>query len=773
MRSEEDVDINSIHQSFAQFSAMYLSQPDSALNLLKVLRKQIDLDQADDTSLEYYLRELKLYRYVKSDDQFAESIENGKKAYQNSKNENKKLSYEYHEYFQEFKNESSESQYSNWEKLIAKAIALQDKEVEVKSILAYVVALQNGGKKEEALHQLDEAIEMSKAAQNEYLLVLSYLRAAYIYSNYTRHDDVIKNYELALEHSKNVGSILYDAKSLNGLAITNRIQGRYHTSLQYFQQSLAIYNTLQNSSLPGIVRNNMGSLYLYLEDYDKALSEYNKALEYFDKSENKRAISFVNSNIGAIYVKLGDSEKAYEYLTKSIEQKKAINEKLGLLQTYNFLGEMYFNQNNLSEAAANYKETLKLCAELDTERELPISLLGLGKINKQEGKLIAAESYFNQALEKIRNSRDLDDEHECINLLAEVYHLQSKYKKSFEFLQKSIALKDSIASLEKAKEINRLSFDYENQRDQLEQKLQIARLKTDSILKDSIISSSKQRFAFFAVLLFCSLLLLCLLFRIFLQKRAGHDQLREVNELLVKTNSKLELNQNKLKETNTNLSNFAGIAAHDLKAPLRTISGFTSLLSKKYKDEIKEKDKEYFEMISGSAKKLSKMIEDLLVFTRVDQELPEPKKIHLMESAKSTEELLKTSLIENNASLKFDLNHEVIAHPSMLNALIQNIIQNSLKFSHADRIPVIEVKSEISSIGKVLVSIKDNGIGIKEKNVEEIFQGFKKLHREDEYEGTGIGLATCKKIVQFYDGKIWAESEEGIGTTIKFELNAA
>lgn len=251
-------------------------------------------------------------------------------------------------------------------------------------------------------------------------------------------------------------------------------------------------------------------------------------------------------------------------------------------------------------------------------------------------------------------------------------------------------------------------------------------------------------------------------------------KLEALNQDLVNANqSVLSINQS-LKESNKNLSNFASMAAHDIKSPLRTIGSFSQIISKRYKNIVKEKDLEYFQFINSSVNSLSTMIDQLLSFSKI----PDPKSIEL-------ESVNLESLLDEVIKL---LEHEISQHKvtinipdqlphlngnkNLLKQLFLNLLSNAIKFSkNAEPNPMIDITFKEMKHSKVQLSIKDNGIGISPEYHSTIFELFRKLNSAHQFEGNGMGLALCKRIVLAHNGSIWVESKEGKGADFNFILD--
>ncbi|MEM6724827.1 MAG: PAS domain S-box protein [Bacteroidota bacterium] len=247
-------------------------------------------------------------------------------------------------------------------------------------------------------------------------------------------------------------------------------------------------------------------------------------------------------------------------------------------------------------------------------------------------------------------------------------------------------------------------------------------------------------------------------------KRAQIELEDKVNELNEK-NEELK----KYIKSNLQLENFAYIASHDLKEPLRTISGFTQLLNYRYQEVFDERGKEYLDFISTGVNNMNRLIEDLLEFSKVSTGEDQIEQINLRRQLYITVNALHQQISDNRAVVDIEDIPEMVYANKTLIQLFQNLITNAIKFKREEVAPIVKITC--TDIGRYFqFSVADNGIGIKQEYYDRIFLLGKKLHPSSQFEGTGIGLALCKKIVEKHQGRIWVESKFGQGTTFHFTL---
>jgi PAS domain S-box-containing protein len=223
-----------------------------------------------------------------------------------------------------------------------------------------------------------------------------------------------------------------------------------------------------------------------------------------------------------------------------------------------------------------------------------------------------------------------------------------------------------------------------------------------------------------------------------------------------------------LSRSNAELQNFAYIASHDLREPLRTISGFLQILQTKYGDSLDDKAKDYIARSVNASVRLHDMIDDLLSFSRLETRKKPFAKTDLNEVYSAAIHDLEQSLTESGADVRSDRLPVVWADDHQMTIVFRNLIDNGVKFRGKEKPKVrITVKKDED---EWLFSFKDNGIGIDPANVPRIFNMFTRLHSWKDYPGNGIGLAMCKKIIERHGGHIWVESEIGKGSTFMFTI---
>lgn len=268
------------------------------------------------------------------------------------------------------------------------------------------------------------------------------------------------------------------------------------------------------------------------------------------------------------------------------------------------------------------------------------------------------------------------------------------------------------------------------------------------------------------------------IFRWYTNKIRRHNQILQAynqklsSEITQRKNAEQQLNEynEELKRSNRDLEQFAYIASHDLKEPLRMVGNFSGLLAHKYKANLDEDAFEYIGFIEDGVTRMSNLINSLLTYSRVGRKESAYESIQLNSFLKTKFLDLSQFIKEKNAIVEIGDLSAIYGEKEQIGMVFFNLVHNALKFNKSKN-PMVSIQQEKDSEeGFWKFSVKDNGIGIDSRYAEKVFGIFKRLHNKRDYEGTGIGLSLCQKIIFRHQGTIWIESELGEGTTFFFTI---
>ena len=259
------------------------------------------------------------------------------------------------------------------------------------------------------------------------------------------------------------------------------------------------------------------------------------------------------------------------------------------------------------------------------------------------------------------------------------------------------------------------------------------------------------------------------LFRDVTERQQAEQRLRQYTAEVALANQALEKANTELEGHNAELEEFTHVASHDLQEPLRKVVSFGDLLSRTLGDKLDPKSAQYLALMQDATRRLQTLIRDLLVMSRAGRTPLKTEPIRLEQCVQTALDLLSARLQETGAAVHIDPLPTLVVDPTQICQLYQNLVSNALKFGATDRKPEIRITCEEGPEGPVL-GVVDNGIGIEPEYHDKIFEAFQRLHGRDKYEGSGIGLAVCRKIVARHGGTIWVESRLGEGCHFRFRL---
>ena len=255
-------------------------------------------------------------------------------------------------------------------------------------------------------------------------------------------------------------------------------------------------------------------------------------------------------------------------------------------------------------------------------------------------------------------------------------------------------------------------------------------------------------------------------------ERARHElegEIKERRALEKELELRVETQTRELRQTNRELEAFAYSISHDLRAPLRSVSGFAQVLEEDCGDALSDEGHEYISRMKRAAGRMSTMIDELLELSRVGGRSLERHEVDLSRLAGEVAEELRSGEPARVGEFRIEEGLVVSGDPMLLRLVLQNLFANALKFTRTQARYSIELSSRPEA-GRTVYSVSDNGAGFDPEQADQLFRPFGRLHREDQFEGTGIGLATVQRIIHRHGGSVWARSSPGRGATFSFDL---
>ncbi len=258
------------------------------------------------------------------------------------------------------------------------------------------------------------------------------------------------------------------------------------------------------------------------------------------------------------------------------------------------------------------------------------------------------------------------------------------------------------------------------------------------------------------------------------EKRRAEEALRKAHddsEVRVRERTaELETYMRKLQESNQALQDFASVASHDLQEPLRKVTSFGNMLKQTYGDSLGNEGKDFLDRMLNATERMQSLLKSLLDYSRVSTKAEPFRQVDLTSIVREVLSDLEVRIEKTGGEVHVSELPTVEADPTQMRQLFQNLVGNALKFHKEGEKPFIEIRSTSPDNGITEIVVADNGIGFDENYLDRIFVPFQRLHGRGQYEGSGMGLAICKKIVERHGGSIMAKSEPGVGSVFMVEL---
>lgn len=508
--------------------------------------------------------------------------------------------------------------------------------------------------------------------------------------------------------------------------------------------------------------------------FDSALYHLKKAETYAKQQNEKFIPATVYQNLGLVHVEMNKLEEAENYFTEAIGT--------GHLDSIN-IGYIYQNLAFLNLKKGNNKKTIEF---IDRTKNIWTNLnfqKGIYLLSFIESKLAISQNRYSEALDYLQQGRSAYKVNQKL-LLGENFLIEAQIQDSLGNTEAQLAALEN-AILESndltQDQLNTAIFSLSKIQNATKTNLVLAelitKLKTQNINQNKIniarnkimdIESAEAQTIISNQLNYLSVLVAFLLFLsyILIRNKKQKDQIESLNVNLQSSKIKIEEQVAKLTQNNKELEQFAHLASHDLKSPLRNISTFAGLLKRKYNSN---ETQEFLDIIIKSSQNMSAMISDLLRFSTLDQ-TPNIENINFTLIIEHTLARINLQIKDANATIHIDESCDQIIQcdKSLFINVIQNLVVNSIIYCKEDELPVISI-SAFTTFKETTIKITDNGIGIDDSYKDQIFEMFRRLKTKD-VDGTGIGLASCKKIIGHHNGSISVDSKLGEGSTFTIKL---
>lgn len=532
----------------------------------------------------------------------------------------------------------------------------------------------------------------------------------------------------ALEYSIQINENELIAKSYNLIGLNFADFSDEKKAIEYYKKGLDYANKTSNDTIKCWLSNNIANLYSYHKiDFKESIKYYKIGLDYSVKLNDVYEITFNKLNMVTAYFSMGDYQSGIVYLNevkKYVDNKGDIEAKI----TLNSLYADYYNQLNQDiKAEQYYLKALEYCFQNK-----------VGFIN----------SHVSNTFKDISN----------------FYFKKKDFVKAYDFLHKHDSLQDLIYSEERTKEVKIAGQEIEKN----EAKRIIEKIEAEKVIQDEKLFNTK-------VILFLFFIIFTILFLLLFILIKNNKNKRDSNLRLKLANEELKLAKERAEEASNIKTQFISNISHELRTPLYGVIGMTEIIEEEHK-ELKES--QHLKSLKFSAKYLLALVNDILKVYKIEEQ-----KIVLENTLFNLEDELETIVNSlhiiaktNNNKITIEIDKSIpeflFGDKIRLSQILINLLSNSLKFTNNGEIKVIaKAENYNESNLNLILEVIDNGIGIPKEFHETIFEKFVQIdRRNDDYQGTGLGLTIVKKLVDLFNGTIQLKSEIGIGTTFTLNL---
>ena len=654
-----------------------------------------------------------------------------------------------------------------------------------KTLLDFAVQKNDFGMQATALKTMGLSVyfkdDFQKALElyNEALLrarkVNASLAISKIYNNIGVTQKAIGNYDLALEaHHKSL-AIKEDLNDRKGMAISYNNMGVIYSTqenlpmaLEYFHKNLRISEELNLTYRIASANQNIGLIYLRQKNFSKALSYFLNSEASFKEMNHARGLCSVYNNLGVVYKEMDELDVAVDYYEKALKLGTEIDNKKTISNVYRNLGNIYSLQGDFSRAMDYFQKNLTIKKEIGDKNHMIAAMIDIGSLYLELGKPVKAEQWCKKAYEQASEFNYLEEIVNSCKCLKTAYHELGNINKAYLFQNKYYTSRDSLDKLENKGEVTRMAMNYEFEKQHLADSLAMVeeRLNTKLAYQENLNKEkNRQRTFLFAgiVILFIA----AALYSRLLYVRRNNKRLEEKNKII-------EYEKQRAEESERSKEQFFSNVSHEFRTPLTLIMGPVEKMLSRAQNE---NEKRELGIIQRSANRLYSMINELLNLYKLESGKIKlrAEKIDIVALVKRHVQSFESLGDQKDIKLLFASKYSecyVYADVEKLEKIMNNLLSNACKFTDDGGEVDVNITCKDDNENEVQVSVTDTGIGIPEDKISNVFDRFYQVTDTDNrgYEGTGIGLALTKELVELHHGTIWVKSELGKGSTFTFTI---
>lgn len=626
------------------------------------------------------------------------------------------------------------------------------------------------GKTDLARQNFEEAIGIFKTLNDLDGLSKCYTSYGRMYNQLAEYKSALTYLNLAVDINKQTHNERTMADCYKNIGIVYFSQGELSKALDFYYKALfiAVKNHYKISS--GEIYNNIGVILQNMEVYPKALEYFQKALNIFQGTNDIQAIGTLNENIGEVMLAQADYGRAIGHLNKALIICKKQDDKDGLSSVYTDLGLCYAHKNQPKLAIAYLDTSLQIATEYKIAYNQAYALIGFATVYNLRGDYANAYKYATEGQKYALKLGNLSIRANAALQLNKTLAGLGNFNEAYKLLNEYNALKGNLKNNESLQKLT--SYNYELDFAAKERQIKEQQHEKDLIYQQKIHS---QRFvnAIFLIIIVGMIVIAAIYYWEKRKQQKINAMLEEKNSQVLLQKTNLDEQAQKLNDLNTLKDRLISVLAHDLRAPLSTLRGLFSLLQ----DETISHE-QLLDMIPNVLKKLeytSDFLDTLLFWinSQMDNFDSSAKNFAIKDVISYETENYHEQAALKGITLIADVPADlaVSADPNSIRIVIRNLITNAIKFSTEN--DTIEISATRYDDQTILINVKDTGIGMSEEQRTKLFKSKvdSKTGTNNE-SGTGMGMLFCKDLVEKCNGKIWVNSQQGVGTEFSFTVPA-
>ena len=609
------------------------------------------------------------------------------------------------------------------------------------------------------------ALEAAHAADYNGGRAIAYKnRGIGLYKTGSAADSIVACYTLAIKYAELSQDYYTQAACYNNIGLIRLNNLAYNEAVQYFLNGVQTFDAFieEEQFLKALMLGNIGTAYHKDGDNKRGIRYYEESLAMAERIGDKVVPSIFVDELARARMEEGDlagAERDIVALMPLHDELGDIESKTETLMTY---AEVKMAQGEFGEARKYAQMALDLADRHDFIRDGAQALLRLAQAHLGLMQLDSAEWYGNKAFSQAQLGAYQELSAEITQVLADIYVKQGDFQKAYE----SERFYNELQALNRNASSQRIA-------DELEAKYQNQKREEEIVqLNEEKAAQQERIYGLLGVVLVILLVLATLIYQSRQMQiatealHAKNDALQQAEERLSEKNLELE----RYIESNLQLENFAHLASHDLREPMRNIVSFSQLLQRSIADRLTSREKEFLQFVVDGTERIEGLVKDLLAYSLVSNTPLDKTQVDVEELLTDVQQDLQQMIEESSAHIEMSsLPVLLYADRSRMYQLFQNLLSNAIRYRRPDTTPQITISAEEQG-QHLLFKVADNGIGIDPAYHQRIFMLFQSLQNKSVSNNSGIGLATAKRVVEDHLGQIWVENNAPYGSVFCFTI---